>query len=847
MNRRYAPPANGPGSWAARACLALLLAGSAAAQTVELRQTSVPLGILNQSTQVPLNTVTSTVTAPETSTTYTFCYWTRNGVRWADSSGGAQNPAVFTADAAIDAVAVYVPTAADTDSDGLPDWWEQRYFGDLDETAATNPDGDAYLNSEELAKSLHPNVNNLPDHGGISRRRWIASVIQDPSHYVRLTELSDPAGVVNQTRIVPKDAPITLSTPPASTAGHYFTGWLLNGARFDRPADLQPITITPTSDMILVARYTPEATDTDADGLQDWREWLWFESLQYVNTSDPDGDGFTIAQEQERGFTPLAADFLDHGGLSRRRAAAIYVNFTGQLPFRIASDPATILDSLTYYPTGSLVPVPSKEGHTYGGYQFTWWDLNGTRQQDASGAALPGFSFTLNTPSTATGHYIDPNIDTDGDGIKDWNEWTYFGGLNFDQNSDPDGDGFTYTQELARGQAPQVADALAQGGLSRRRSAAIFASTAGHLALRTTSNPASILIDQQYYLPGSSVTIPDKTGHTYTNYLFSWWTRNGVRQEDASGAALGGLNFTINTPTDLVGNYIDPALDTDGDGIKDWHEWTYFGNLAYGPASDTDADSFTYAEELTRNQSPRAVDTLASGGISRRRGFTVVIDPEVIVGPPEIGELSATNITATTATVNAHINALASATTANFEYGTTPAFGQTVTSVSILNGFAADLMSAPLTGLLPDRLYYYRVVATNTIGPTVSATATFRTLGARTGYEQWALIYSITNPYGDEESDSVPNLVEYAFGMHPRLADLWKLPVIEFIGGRFRLSVTEPQEVNDVIYGAEWSPDCLTWTPLPDSGVGRTHEFFSPANQVGAPRVFVRWAIKLKP
>jgi hypothetical protein len=83
--------------------------------------------------------------------------------------------------------------------------------------------------------------------------------------------------------------------------------------------------------------------------------------------------------------------------------------------------------------------------------------------------------------------------------------------------------------------------------------------------------------------------------------------------------------------------------------------------------------------------------------------------------------------------------------------------------------------------------------------------------------------------------------------MHPRLADLWKLPVIEFIGGRFRLTVTEPQEVNDVIYGAEWSPDCLTWTALPDSGVGRTHEFFSPANQVGSPRVFVRWAIKLKP
>ena len=847
MNRSQPPPANGSGSWFVRVCLAALLAGSAATQAVELRQTSVPLGIVNTTTTVTLGTVATTVTAPETSGTYTFCYWTLNATRWADPSGGAQNPATFTVAGAVDAVAVYVPTAADTDSDGLPDWWEYRYLGTLTWNASDNPDGDAYINSEELARGLYPGVHNLPDHGGVSRRRVIARAIQDPEHYVLLTELSEPAGVVNQTRIVPKGVAVSLATPPASTAGYYFTGWLLNGARYDRPADWQPITITPMSDMTLVARYTPETADSDADGLPDWKEWLWFESLQYNNTSDPDGDGFTIAEEETRGFTSLAADFLAHGGLSRRRAAAIYVDFTGQLPFRMASDPATILDALTYYPTGSLVTVPSKEGHTYGGLQFTWWDLNGTRQQDASGAALPGFGFNLSTPSTATAHYIDPTIDTDGDGIKDWHEWTYFGSLIYDQTSDPDADGFAYAEEMTRGQAPQVKDVLDHGTISRRRSAAVFASTVGHLSLRTTSNPPSILLDQQYLLPGTFVTVADKTGHTYANFQFSWWDRNGVRQEDASGVALGGLGFTINTPTNLVGNYIDPAVDTDGDGIKDWHEWTYYGSLTNGPASDTDADGFSYADELARNQSPRAIDTLAFGGVSRRRGFTVIINPVVLAGPPEVGELQATNITSTTATVNARINALSSATTANFEYGTTPAFGQTVDSVSILNGFAADLMSAPLTGLVPDTLYYYRVNATNSSGTTISATATFRTLGARTGYEQWALIYSITNPYGDEERDSVTNLVEYAFGMHPRLADLWKLPVIELIGGRFRLSVTEPQEVTDVIYGAEWSPDCLTWTALPDSGVGRTHEFFSPANQVGSPRVFVRWAIKLKP
>ena len=848
MNRPQPPPANGPGRWAFRVCLATLLAGSAAAQTVELRQTSVPVGLVSQTTTVTLNTVATTVTAPETSGIYTFCNWTLNATRWTDPSGGAENPARFTVAGAVDAVAIYVPTAADTDSDGLPDWWEYRYLGTLNSTGNSNPDGDAYLNSEELARGLHPGVHNLPDHGGVSRRRSIINVIQDSDHYVRLTELSLPTGVVNQTRIVPKGVAVALTNPPASTVGYYFTGWLLNGTRFDQPADLQPISVTPTTHMTLVARYTLETADSDADGLLDWKEWLWFESLQYDNTSDPDNDGFTLAEEEQRGFTFLAADVLAHGGISRRRAAAIYVDTTGRLPFRQASDPATILDVTAYQPAGSLVTVPDKTGNTYGILQFCWWDLNSVRQQDASGAALGGFNFTLNTTSTATAHYIDPAIDTDGDSIKDWNEWSYFGSLMYDTTSDPDGDGFTYAEEMTRGQAPQVADVLVPGSVSRRRSSAVFASTDGHVSLCTTSNPPSILLDQRYYLPGTFVTVADKTGHTYTNYQFSWWDRNGVRQEDASGVALGGLGFTINTPTNLVGNYIDPMIDTDGDGIKDWHEWTYYGTLANSPTSDTDADGFTYADELARNQSPRAVDTMEAGGISRRRGMAVTINPVIVVGSPEVGELQATNIASTTAAISARINALSSATTANFEFGPTLALGYSVASVSILNGFTADSMSAALMNLQPDTLYYFRVNATNAVGTTISSAASFRTLPSRTGYEQWALIYSITDPNGDEDSDGVENLVEYAFGMNPRTAsDLWKLPLIELIGGRFRLGVTEPPDVTDVIYGAEWSHDCTIWTAIPDSGSGRSHEFLTPASLIGNPCVFVRWAVRLAP
>lgn len=38
----------------------------------------------------------------------------------------------------------------DSESDGLHDWWEIRLFGDLDETATSDFDGDGLLNGEEL-------------------------------------------------------------------------------------------------------------------------------------------------------------------------------------------------------------------------------------------------------------------------------------------------------------------------------------------------------------------------------------------------------------------------------------------------------------------------------------------------------------------------------------------------------------------------------------------------------------------------------------------------------------------------------------------------------------------------
>ncbi len=46
----------------------------------------------------------------------------------------------------------------DSDADGLPDSWEMQYFGNLNQTASGDPDGDGYTNLEEYQNGTNPTV-----------------------------------------------------------------------------------------------------------------------------------------------------------------------------------------------------------------------------------------------------------------------------------------------------------------------------------------------------------------------------------------------------------------------------------------------------------------------------------------------------------------------------------------------------------------------------------------------------------------------------------------------------------------------------------------------------------------
>jgi len=63
---------------------------------------------------------------------------------------------------------VFTVAELDSDADGLADWWELQYFGNLNQTAGGDPDGDGISNLQEYQQGRNPTVNALLDDAAIN-------------------------------------------------------------------------------------------------------------------------------------------------------------------------------------------------------------------------------------------------------------------------------------------------------------------------------------------------------------------------------------------------------------------------------------------------------------------------------------------------------------------------------------------------------------------------------------------------------------------------------------------------------------------------------------------------------
>lgn len=94
---------------------------------------------------------------------------------------------------------------------------------------------------------------------------------------------------------------------------------------------------------------------------------------------------------------------------------------------------------------------------------------------------------------------------------------------------------------------------------------------------------------------------------------------------------------------------------------------------------------------------------------------------------PGVTTGGASNVVQQSARIAGSIDPNGATTTYSFQYGTSTAYGATTPALS-LSGDGAKSVSVDLTGLTPNKRYYYRLIASNSAGETLGARKSFVTL-----------------------------------------------------------------------------------------------------------------------
>jgi hypothetical protein len=148
---------------------------------------------LNTSLWVATDVVTNSLVAPETAAvpgkTYAFAGWYLDGQRQPAAPGAAVNPIPFISMATPHvAYAHYIDMALDNSTNGIPDWWEYRFLGTNNCSAAADDDHDGFSILQEYADRTDPlNPASYPQPPFIAHTPLAASQGMPPPYLIEAT------------------------------------------------------------------------------------------------------------------------------------------------------------------------------------------------------------------------------------------------------------------------------------------------------------------------------------------------------------------------------------------------------------------------------------------------------------------------------------------------------------------------------------------------------------------------------------------------------------------------------------------------------------------------------------
>ena len=402
----------------------------------------------------------------------------------------------------------------------------------------------------------------------------------------------------------------TTVTGAVSYGEFRFVRWTSSGYPAEPYRDAWGRARNPVSFVLLenttnTAHYLPAALDVDGDNVPDWVEWQYFNSLSNGADADPDRDGISLLAEVDGDTHPLYGNRQVDGGVYLADSTNLTVNLAGFAWYHLSSMPTGTVDQAAIVSNGTRIVSPDLSGNS----AFGFWTLDGVRQADAWGVALPQIGFSM-AGTNRTGIAYLFGGDSDNDGVPDAYEQGYFGSLAQDADADVDGDGISLLAEYEGGTPAHIGNHHVAGGVSWADSTNLTVNLAQFAQYHLVSDPTGAVDQTATVRYGTTVITPDMTPAT-----FGYWTMDNVQVRDIWGVALRQFSFVVNGVDREGVAYLFPA-DSDGDGINDGYEQYYFGTLAYDADADLDGDGVSLLAEYTEGSSPQIGNTHVAGGVA---------------------------------------------------------------------------------------------------------------------------------------------------------------------------------------------------------------------------------------
>jgi hypothetical protein len=613
------------------------------AELFQVEQISEPAGFVSQTEAIESGATKASLSPTLSSNGYNFGYWEINGVRQAGSDGRSLTTVSSVISQATTYKAYYFSDSADTDNDGIKDWYEYRLFGDLSRGAADDPDGDGYSNKEESELGQDPLVVDEVQWGGVSGRLSDGFVYADTS-MVLATIKSDPAGFVTESsNYVESNSTVTTGSLNGATNGYNFAYWSVNGERQTAVTGVSAskVSLDVNATTSIIAHYVPSSQDSDGDGVADWYELYNFGDLNETGSNDPDGDGYTIAEELALGQESTVADEVVWGGVSGRLSDGFVYADTSMVLATIKSDPAGfVTESSNYVESNSTVTTGSLNGAT-NGYNFAYWSVNGDRQ-----AAVTGVSASKVSLQVKKSYDVQKNFRFSFVKVYDEGADTYLHNTYVAQKITHSNGATAWRPSLTTASSHITYKFSFPGNTSsayskitttnwkfntdNRGHSSAWVSQDGSSWTNLFSNP----VPETEGSTPQTMTFDDLLPSTVLGAkdlyiqirLWSAGTTNNAQFAVASSTSsqenfIIDVNYTETVEsngTDIIAHYIPSSQDSDNDGVADWYELYNFGDLNQTGSDNPDGDGYTIAEELALGQESTIEDSVEWGGVSGR-------------------------------------------------------------------------------------------------------------------------------------------------------------------------------------------------------------------------------------